>query len=440
MRLPRPSRKDSQWEEKGRYKLKVLVIGNGAREHTLVWKISQSPKVKELYTAPGNAGTARIAQNLDVSATDIKALAKVAQQKKVDLVVVGPEAPLGEGIVDHFESIGIPIFGPSKAAAELECSKVFSKALFKKYNIPCANSVTFTDYSQAKEYVQKQKPPIVIKADGLAAGKGVVIAVSTEEAMAALADFMQSKKLGAATDKILVEEFLTGREMSSFAFSDGKTVLPMVSACDYKRIYDGDRGPNTGGMGSYSPPVFDSPVLEKKVLDTVIQPTARAMAQEGRPYSGVLYGGLMVSNSDVKVLEFNARFGDPEAQVILPRLKTDIIDIIMAVVKGKLSQVKIERTEDACVGVVMASGGYPGSYKTGFPINGLHDLDRDILVFHAGTKVGSAPWEVLTNGGRVLTVVAMGKTLAQAREKVYANISRISFEGAQFRKDIAMFK
>jgi len=364
----------------------------------------------------------------------------VAQQKKVDLVVVGPEAPLGEGIVNHFESIGIPIFGPSKAAAELECSKVFSKTLFKKYNIPCANGVTFTDYGQAKEYVQKQKPPIVIKADGLAAGKGVVIAASTEEAVAALADFMQTKKLGAAADKILVEEFLTGREMSSFAFSDGKTVLPMVSACDYKRINDGDRGPNTGGMGSYSPPVFDSPALEKKVLDTVIQPTAKAMAQEGRPYSGVLYGGLMVSNSEVKVLEFNARFGDPEAQVILPRLKTDIIDIIMAVIKGKLSQTKIECTDDACVGVVMASGGYPASYKTGFPVSGLHDLDKDILAFHAGTKVGSAPWEVLTNGGRVLTVVALGKTIAQAREKVYANIGRISFEGAQYRKDIALFK
>lgn len=355
-------------------------------------------------------------------------------------MVVGPEAPLGEGIVDHFESIGIPIFGPSKAAAEIECSKVFSKALFKKYNIPCARSVTFADYGQAKEYVQKQKPPIVIKADGLAAGKGVVIAASVEEALTALADFMQSKKLGAAADKILIEEFLTGREMSSFAFSDGKTVLPMVSACDYKRIYDGDRGPNTGGMGSYSPPVFDSPALEKKVLDTVMEPAAKAMTQEGRPYCGVLYGGLIVSNSEVKVLEFNARFGDPEAQVILPRLKTDIIDIIMAVIKGKLKQVKIECTDDACVGVVMASGGYPGSYRTGFPVSGLHDLDKDILVFHAGTKVGATPWEVLTNGGRVLTVVAMGKTLAQAREKVYANISRISFEGAQYRKDIALFK
>lgn len=354
--------------------------------------------------------------------------------------MVGSEGPLAEGIVDHFESIGIPIFGPSKAAAELECSKVFSKALFKKYNIPCAKSVTFADYALAKDYVERQKPPIVIKADGLAAGKGVVIAASREEALAALSDFMQSKKLGAAADKVLIEEFLTGREMSSFAFSDGKSVLPMVSACDYKRIYDGDRGPNTGGMGSYSPPVFDSPALEKKVLDTIVAPTAQAMAQEGRPYCGVLYGGLMVSDSEVKVLEFNARFGDPEAQVILPRLKTDIIDIIMAVIKGKLNQVKIECADDACVGVAMASGGYPGSYKTGFPISGLHDLDKDILVFHAGTKVGSEPWEVLTNGGRVLTVVATGRTIEQAREKVYANISRINFEGAQYRKDIALFK
>jgi len=406
----------------------------------LVWKIAQSPKVKELFAAPGNAGTARIAQNIDVNASDIKALAKVAQQKKIELVVVGPEVPLADGIVDHFESIGIPIFGPSKLAAEIESSKVFAKFLLKKYNIPAGKSVTFSDYQQACDYVRKQKPPIVVKADGLAAGKGVVVAASTEEALAALADFMQAKKLGTAADKVLIEEYLTGREMSSFVFTDGRTVLPFVSACDYKRIYDGDKGPNTGGMGSYSPPVFDSPTLQKKVIETVMEPAVEAMAQEGRPYRGVLYGGLMVNNGDVKVFEFNARLGDPETQVILPRLKTDLVDIIMAVIKGKLSQIKVECSDDACVGVVMASGGYPGSYKTGFPVNGLHDVDKDIFVFHAGTKVGSMPWEVLTNGGRVLTVVAMGKTIAKAREKVYANISRISFDDAHYRKDIALFK
>jgi len=420
--------------------LKVLVVGNGAREHTIVWKLSQSPKIKELYTAPGNAGTARISENLDINAGDVKALAKAAQQKAIDLVVVGPEIPLAAGIVDHFESLGIPIFGASKLAAEIESSKVFSKALMQKHSIPCAKSVSFSDYAQAREYVKQQKPPIVIKADGLAAGKGVVVAATVDEALEALTDFMQSKKLGAAANQVLVEEFLNGREMSFFAFSDGTNVVPMVSACDYKRVNDGDQGPNTGGMGSYSPPVFNSPALQKQAMETIMVPTIQAMAQEGRSYRGVLYGGLMVNKEKVKVLEFNARFGDPETQVILPRLKTDLVDIIMAVIKGKLNQIKIESTEEACVGVVMASGGYPGNYQTGIPIEGLHDVDKDVMVFHAGTKVGANAWDVLTNGGRVLTVVAMGKTVAQAREKVYANVSRITFEGAHYRKDIALFK
>jgi phosphoribosylamine--glycine ligase len=420
--------------------VKILVVGNGAREHAIVWKLSQSPKIKELYTAPGNAGTARISENLDIPAADIKTLAKVAQQKKIDLVVVGPEVPLAEGIVDHFESLGIPIFGASKLAAEIESSKVFSKALMQKYNIPCAKSVSFSDYTQAKEYVRGQKAPIVIKADGLAAGKGVVVAATMEEALAALEDFMLEKKLGTAANQVLVEEFLTGREMSFFAFSDGNTVLPMVSACDYKRANDDDRGLNTGGMGSYSPPVFDSPALQKQIMDSIMLPTIKAMAQEGRTYRGILYGGLMVNKESVKVLEFNARFGDPETQVILPRLKTDLVDIIQAIIKGKLNQIKIESTDDACVGVVMASGGYPGKYQTGFPIDGLHDVDKDIIVFHAGTKIGTTPWEVLTNGGRVLTVVATDRTIAQAREKVYNNISRIKFDWCHYRKDIALFK
>jgi phosphoribosylamine--glycine ligase len=420
--------------------MKVLVVGNGAREHAIVWKLAQSPKIKELYTAPGNAGTARISENIDIKADDINSLAKAAQQKNIDLVVVGPEVPLAAGIVDHLESLGIPAFGASKLAAELESSKVFSKGLMQKYNIPCGKSVNFSDYAQAKEYVQNQKPPIVIKADGLAAGKGVVVAASVYEALDALKDFMQDKKLGAAANEVLVEEFLPGREMSLFAFSDGSTVLPMVSACDYKRVNDGDKGPNTGGMGSYSPPVFDSPALQKQAMDTIMIPTIKAMAQEGRPYRGVLYGGLMINKETVKTLEFNARFGDPETQVIMPRLKTDLVDIIMAIVKGKLNQIKIECTDDACVGVVMASGGYPGNYKTGLPISGLQDVDKDVMVFHAGTKIGATPWEVLTNGGRVLTVAALGKTIAQAREKVYDNISRIHFDEAHYRKDIALFK
>ena len=420
--------------------MKVLVIGSGAREHAIVWKLAQSPKIKELYTAPGNAGTARISENIDIPADDIKSLAKAAQQKNIDLVVVGPDAALAAGIVDHFESLGIPAFGPSKLAAEIESSKVFSKSLMQKYNIPCAQSISFSDYIQAKEYVQKLKPPIVIKADGLALGKGVIIANTNDEAQTALYDIMQAKKFGASGNKILVEEYLTGREMSYFAFSDSINVLPLLSACDYKRANDGDKGLNTGGMGSYSPPVFDSAALQKKVLKTIMEPAVKAMAQEGRPYRGVLYGGLMINQENVKTLEFNARFGDPETQVVLPRLKTDLFDIIMAVIKGKLNQIKIECAEEACVGVVMASGGYPGSYKTGLPISGLLDVDKDVLVFHAGTKIGLTPWEVLTSGGRVLTVVALGKTIAQAREKVYDNILRIQFDGAHYRKDIALFK
>ncbi len=307
----------------------------------------------------------------------------------------------------------------------------------QKYGIPCARSATFSDYRQAQDYIKQQTPPIVVKADGLAAGKGVIIADSIPQALDALASIMEAKTLGTAGDRVVIEECLSGKEMSTFVFTDSQTVVPMVPACDYKRVYDGDRGPNTGGMGSYSPPYFHTPQLAETVSKTIMEPTVKAMAQEKRPYKGVLYGGLMINNNVPKVLEFNARFGDPEAQVTLPRLKTDLVDIMLAVINGKLKQVKVEWSEDACVGVVMASAGYPGSYKTGFPISGLDNLDKDILVFHAGTKLGSEPGQVLTNGGRVLTVVATSKTIAEAREKVYANISRIHFEGYHYRKDIA---
>lgn len=355
------------------------------------------------------------------------------------MVVVGPESPLAEGIVDHFQTIGIPIFGPTKQAAQIEASKAFAKKLMQKYAIPCAWSRSFTEYSRAKAYLQQLTPPIVIKADGLAAGKGVTVATSISQAMEALVNMMELKALGAAGDRVIIEEYLAGEEMSSFAFTDGQTVVPMVSACDYKRVYDGDRGPNTGGMGSYSPPYFCSPALSKTVQETIMGPTVKAMAKEGRPYRGVLYGGLMINQDGPKVLEFNARFGDPEAQVTLPRLKTDLVDIMLAVLDGNLDRINVEWSEDACVGVVMASGGYPGSYKTDFPITGLDNLDEDILVFHAGTKPGSER-QVLTNGGRVLTVVAMGRTIAEAREKVYANIPRIHFAGGHYRKDIALVK
>jgi len=355
-------------------------------------------------------------------------------------VVVGPETSLAEGIVDRFQAVGIPIFGPTKGATQIESSKVFAKGLMQKYGIPCARSASFSEYSRAKEYVEQQIPPIVVKADGLAAGKGVIVADSTTRALEALASIMESKTLGAAGDMVVIEECLSGKEMSSFAFTDSQTVVPMVPACDYKRIYDGDQGPNTGGMGSYSPPHFNTPELARTVTETIMEPAVKAMNKEKRPYRGVLYGGLMITSNGPKVIEFNARFGDPEAQVTLPRLKTDLVDILLAVIDGNLDQIDVEWSQDACVGVVMASAGYPGSYETGFPITGLDNLDKDITIFHAGTKAGPEPGEVLTGGGRVLTVVATGRTLAEAREKVYNNIPRIHFEGCYYRKDIALIK
>jgi len=354
--------------------------------------------------------------------------------------VVGPEAPLAAGIVDLFNKKGLAIFGATKAAAQIETSKVFAKKLMQKYGIPCARSASFSDYAEAKEYVKKQRPPVVIKADGLAAGKGVVVAEFTEQAIDALSSFMESKTLGSAGEQIVVEEHLSGREMSAFIFTDGTAVAPMVPACDYKRIYDGNRGPNTGGMGSYSPPYFLSPWLERTVRETIMEPAVKALQQEGRPYKGVLYGGLMITQNGPKVLEFNARFGDPETQVVLPRLHTDLIDIIMAVVDNKLDGVPVKWGKEACVGVVMASAGYPGNYQTGFTISGLKDIDKDVMVFHAGTKAGATPGEVLTSGGRVLTVAATGKDLTEARKKVYNNITRLHFEGCQYRQDIAAIK
>jgi phosphoribosylamine--glycine ligase len=332
----------------------------------------------------------------------------------------------------------LQIFGATRLATEIESSKVFAKELMQKYNIPCAQSASFSDYNKAKEYIKRQKPPIVVKADGLAAGKGVIVADSIPQALDALSDMMKAKAFGAAGDRVVIEEHLSGKEMSAFAFTDGHTVIPMVSACDYKPVFDGDRGPNTGGMGSYSPPQFLTPALAKTVQEKIMEPAVEAMHEESRAYRGILYGGLMITNNGPKVLEFNARFGDPEAQVTLPLLENDLVDIMLAVVDNKLDQIEVECSQDACVGVVMASGGYPGSYKTGFPITGLDNLDKDIVVFHAGTKLESG--QVLTSGGRVLTVVARGNTLAEAREKVYANIPRIHFEGCHYRKDIALIE
>ncbi|MFC1910670.1 phosphoribosylamine--glycine ligase [Chloroflexota bacterium] len=417
--------------------MNILVIGNGAREHTLVWKLAQSPRVKKIYTAPGNAGTALLAENLNIKPTDINALAHFAQKNYVGLTVVGPEAPLSEGITDLFRVKGLPIFGPTKGAAKIESSKVFSKELMQNYGIPCASSITFTDINKARQYIEKQGAPLVVKADGLAAGKGVTVAETIQDALKALTDIMQERIFGSSGDNVIIEEMLTGREMSSFAFSDGKNILPIVPACDHKRVFDGNWGPNTGGMGAYSPPFFYTPELGDIVNKTIIKPTVKALANEGRTYTGVLYAGLMVKDNLPKNLEFNARFGDPECQVTLPRLKSDLLDILLASVEGTLDKIKVEWHKEACVGVVMASGGYPDDYQTGYPITGLDRVDKDIMIFHAGTKPGTKPEEVVTTGGRVLTIAAMSKSIKEAREKVYTNISRISFKDCHYRKDIA---
>lgn len=415
----------------------MLVVGGGGREHTLAWKIAQSPRVEEVFAAPGNAGTAAIAENLDLRPADIEGLGRASKEKGIDLVVVGPEAPLASGIVDYFDALGIPIFGPSKEATQIESSKVFARNLMEKYGIPCPRGAIFSSYAEARKYLREQHPPIVIKADGLAAGKGVIIAGSLTEADKALGDIMEAKIFGSAGDRVMIDEYLNGQEISLIAFTDGKTVSPMVPACDYKKIGDNDHGPNTGGMGSYSPPGFFSTQMIAKVTNDILLPVVGAMAKEGVHYKGVLYVGLMIVDGEPLVLEFNARFGDPETQVILPLLETDLVDILLAVIQGKLEQLTIKWNSEACVGVVMSSGGYPGSYKTGFPIQGIDNVDKDVLIFHAGTKLGS-DGIIYTDGGRVLTVAGKGKTMAEAREKVYRNIANIYFEGCYYRKDIAL--
>ena len=416
--------------------MKVLVIGNGAREHALAGKIARSPHVDAIYAMPGNAGTAGIAHNIAISSSDIPAIIKKAQELKVGLVVVGPETPLAAGITDMFNQTGIPVFGPSGSAARLESSKAFARELMVTHGIPCAAGREFSDYGQAKSYLEKQRAPIVVKADGLAAGKGVTVANTLEEALSALESIMKARVFGAAGDRVIIEECLVGREVSLLAFTDGQTVIPMAPACDYKRVFDGDGGPNTGGMGSYSPPGFFTEEMVKQVTSTIIKPVIDAMAARGSPYKGVLYTGLIITGRGPKVLEFNARFGDPETQAILPRLETDLVDIMMAIVNGTLDKVNIKWSDDACVGVVLASGGYPGEYQNGHVISVSDRLEKDVDIYYAGAKKRE-DGRVVTEGGRVLTVAAMGKTLKDAREKVYRNIQHINFEGMHYRTDIA---
>ena len=415
--------------------MRLLVVGGGAREHAIAWKLAQSPRVDELLVAPGNAGTATLATNLPIDATDIPALLEAAREHRVDLTVVGPEAPLAAGIVDRFQAAQQRIFGPTQRAARIEVSKVFAKELMWRRGIPTADGQVFTSHQEAVAHVRSRELPLVVKAEGLAAGKGVTVAHTPEEALEAIDACMVKRVFGQAGERVIIEECLQGREVSVFAFTDGRHLSPVIAACDYKRAFDGDGGPNTGGMGSYSPPEFWTPSLAQDIEERILRPTLDALAEEGTLFSGVLYGGLMMTPQGPKVLEFNCRLGDPEAQVILPLLETDLVDMLEAVLSGSVGVLDIRWRDQACVGATMAPQGYPGAYRKGLPISGLNDVASDVLVFHAGTAV--ADGALVTAGGRVLTVVGTGATLEEAREKAYDAIERITFEGAFYRKDIA---
>ena len=416
--------------------MNILVIGNGGREHTIVWKLSQSPRVDKIYCAPGNAGIASQAECLGIKVEDIDGLFQVARDKKIDLTVVGPEIPLSLGIVNHFEKNNYPIFGPTQEATEIESSKVFAKYLMDKYQVPTASYRVFKDYYQALLYLQQQAFPLVIKADGLAAGKGVLIIEDLPQAEKAISQIMKEHKFGKAGKRVIIEEFLTGEEVSMLVFTDGEHFLPMTPSQDHKKISDGDQGPNTGGMGAYSPvPFFDNKTQEW-VLKSIFQPVIKGMKKEGRKFKGVLYAGLILTKEGPKVLEFNARFGDPETQVILPGLKTDLIEILCATQEENLNQIKVEWTNQTSVCVVIASGGYPGKYEKGKTIVGLEDLlnKQDTMVFHAGSEKKNN--KIVTSGGRVLGVTSWADTLTGAIEKAYEGVNKIHFEKGYYRKDI----
>ncbi|WP_127532058.1 phosphoribosylamine--glycine ligase [Paenibacillus kobensis] len=417
--------------------MRILVIGGGGREHAIAWALKKSEKVKEIYCAPGNAGIAQVAECVPIAVNQFDELIQFACDNSIDLVVVGPDGPLASGIVDAFEAKNIPIFGPRKNAAEIEGSKIFMKNLLKKYNIPTAKYETFQDFETALAYLSQQQAPIVIKADGLAEGKGVTVAATLEEAEQALRAMMVDKVFGGSGNQVVIEEFLSGQEMSILAFVDGETVRAMVPAQDHKAVYDDDKGPNTGGMGTYSPLPHIDPAIIEESIENIIKPTAKAMVSEGRPFRGVLYAGLMLTKDGPKTIEFNARMGDPETQVVLPRLKTDLVDIILASINGRLDQLDIQWDDEAAVCVVMASEGYPASYPKGRVIEGIAAAEaQGALVFHAGTAFKDG--QVVTNGGRVLGVVGRGRDIAEARARAYEAVSVIKFEGAHTRSDIAM--
>ncbi len=416
-------------------RLKVLVVGGGGREHTLVWKLAQSVRVAKIYCAPGNAGIASIAECVALAADDLAGIVAFCREQKIELVVIGPELPLTMGLVDILEEAGIKAFGPNGNAAELEGSKSFAKDLMARYDIPTARYGVFTEVEAARDFARTLPGPWVVKADGLAAGKGVLICSTLAETDAEIRSILVDKAFGSAGEKVVVEEFLEGEELSLMAFCDGQTVVPLVSAQDHKRVFSGDQGPNTGGMGAYSPAPVATPQLCQEIVTKVLEPTVRAMASEGRPFKGILYAGMMITTEGPRVLEFNARFGDPETQVVLPRLKTDLLEIMLSICEGRLGKMDIEWREEACVSVVMASGGYPGHYAKGFPIQGLEKVSEDILVFHSGTALQNQ--QIVTAGGRVLAVTALGNSLRQAVDLAYSGVKQIYFEGAHFRDDIA---
>ncbi|HHY1429167.1 TPA: phosphoribosylamine--glycine ligase [Bacillus cereus] len=411
--------------------MNVLVIGRGGREHALAWKFAQSEKVEKVYVAPGNEGMRDVATPIDIDENDFDALVLFAKENHVELTFVGPEIPLMNGIVDRFKEEGLRVFGPNKAAAVIEGSKAFTKELMKKYNIPTAAYETFTDYEEAVQYIEKVGAPIVIKADGLAAGKGVTVAMTLEEALQAAKEMLQDVKFGEASKKIVIEEFLDGQEFSLMAFVNGTTVHPMVIAQDHKRAFDGDKGPNTGGMGAYSPVPQISESAVQEAIETVLHPTAKAMIQENRSFTGILYAGLILTNDGPKVIEFNARFGDPETEVVLPRLENDLVDVCNAVLDE--SELTLQWSEESIIGIVLASKGYPEAYKKGEIIKGLDAL-QDVIVFHAGTAMKHG--DFVTNGGRVLFVACKANSLQEAKDKVYKEIGKIESDGLFYRSDI----
>ncbi|GMR05366.1 MAG: phosphoribosylamine--glycine ligase [Thermodesulfobacteriota bacterium] len=416
--------------------MKVLVIGGGGREHALAWKLSKSPQVTKVYIAPGNPGTASVGENVMIPAENIGELKEFALRERVDLTVVGPELPLTLGMADEFAAAGLKVFGPSKKAAEIEGSKIFCKELMRRHKIPTGYYKKFDNPEFARAYIETHAPPFVVKADGLAAGKGVIICQTREEAFSAIALIMDAKAFGEAGRNIIIEEYLTGEEASLLAITDGKTVIPLAPAQDHKPIYDGDKGPNTGGMGAYSPAPVITPSLAEEIMETVMRPAVRAMQEEGRPYRGVLYAGIMITEQGPKVLEFNCRFGDPETQPIMMRLEDDLFEVLMRAVQGRLEGMELHWSPKTAVCVVMSAMGYPGEYLKGSTIEGLADAARleDVVVFHAGTATNRG--RIVTSGGRVLGVTALGDSARDAIEKAYRAVDRISWEGAYYRKDI----